>query len=119
MVTVADAREWSLSRAATMLDRSVFQGNYRRRIQGLKGAAGSLGQLDILEPFFKDAVNSGTDVLIELFAHAETDALGDIVWAGTLEPLRLWAKIGTVEGDIPIDDIQVETITFESDLEVG
>ena len=106
MSTALEAHEWSLSFDAENIDITSFQADCRTRVQGLKGASGSISQWDVTERYYYNALLTGEAVVLELYSQ------------DNLEPIKIWAMLNSDELSAAFDSAQDEVVSFESTEEL-
>lgn len=98
----AEAHKYSLNLEGESLDNTRFQDEYKRRIQGLKSASGTISQWVTIDTYFINALISGKPVVLELYPQA------------TMEPFRLFAILESDEMSAAVTGQQDESVSFVS-----
>ncbi|ATW27947.1 hypothetical protein [Candidatus Formimonas warabiya] len=102
MSAAAEAHEWKLTMEAENLEVTPFQAVYRTKIQGLKGASGSISQWNVIDRYYYNALVGGNPLVLELYPQ------------DTLTPLKIWAVLNSDELSAALDAAQDEAVSFES-----
>lgn len=111
--------------ARQLLDATKFGDDFQRRINGLLEASGSFGLYEVLEKEIDDPSTSEA-TLEEILLGRETrggsgDIETNIVFSQTNDRdasapdlTRIWVQFESLALDVPVDDIQNKTISFQS-----
>jgi hypothetical protein len=102
LTSVAYAHVMSTKSAVDMMEVNTFGFDYKKRINGLKFASGSLGQWDVLDTTFTDALLAGVPVVMETRSKSSDS------------PDRYWALLESRELSAALTDPQNETVTWVS-----
>jgi len=102
MTTAAYAHTMSDSRVCNLLDVPKFQETHIDRVAGMKSASGTLSQWDVTDETYKDALEAGNPIVIEILSKS-TDG-----------PDRFWALLDSDELQAAVDGMQDEVISWVS-----